>query len=126
MRRIKKELVGHLLEYDYLIEKASKIIILLVTLSTIAIIPDWARTLYNYSMNPYAYGLQYIGLSILVTVLVLVSASTAFVIPHLSPTFRPTGFRKTRDKRMLSIYLTLTSTLLSIVILGYILLEYYR
>ncbi len=126
MRRIKKELVGHLLEYDYLIEKASKIIIVLVTLSTIAIIPDWARTLYNYSMNPYAYGLQYIGLSILVTVLVLMSASTAFVIPHLSPTFRPTGFRKTRDKRMLSIYLTLTSTLLSIVILGYILLEYYR
>ncbi len=126
MRRIKKELVGHLLEYDYLIEKASKIIIVLVTLLTIAIIPDWARTLYNYSMNPYAYGLQYIGLSILITVLVLVSASTAFVIPHLSPTFRPTGFRKTRDKRMLSIYLTLTSTILSIVILGYILLEYYR
>ncbi len=126
MRRIKKELVGHLLDYDYLIEKASKIIIVLVTLSTIAIIPDWTRTLYNYSMNPYAYGLQYIGLSILVTVLVLVSASTAFIIPHLSPTFRPTGFRKTRDKRMLSIYLTLTSTLLSIVILGYILLEYYR
>ncbi|MCD6301754.1 MAG: hypothetical protein J7L82_06790 [Staphylothermus sp.] len=125
MKRVRKELVGHLLEYDYLIDKASKIILGLVFLLTIIIIPDWTRTLYNYSINPYTYGIQYIGLSILITVLLLLAALTAFIIPHLSPTFRPTGFRRTRDERMLSIYLTLTSTLLSIVILGYILLGYY-
>lgn len=122
MTRIKKELLGHLLEYGYVIEKVSTLILAIVFLITIIVIPNWYRTFLNYSLNPQLYGVRYIGTSILITVLMLVNAFIAYLIPHFAPSLRPRGFRMLKDRRTLSIYLALIASLLSLSILSYVLL----
>lgn len=122
MARIKKELLGHLLEYGYVIEKMSTLILAMALLVLIIIIPNWYRTMLNYSINPQVYGIRYIGTSILIMVLMLINAFVAYLIPYFAPSLRPRGFRGIRDKRTLSIYLALIAILLSLSILSYVLL----
>ncbi len=120
-RKIRKELLGSLLEYGYVIEKASAIILAIVLIIITIIVPDWYRAIYNYSVNPQAYGLRYLGSSILLTVLVLINAFIAYLIPYFAPMLKHRGYKTIRDKRTLTMYLMLTSVLASITILSYVL-----
>lgn len=121
MPRLKKELVGHLLEFEYFIEKASNIIIAGTLLLLLIIIPGWIVTIQNYALNP-TYGLRGIGLSLLVSVLLGIGIFIAFLVPHFEPELRPHSFRVIKDRRMRTIYLVLISSLLSFIILIYILM----
>ncbi len=119
--KIRRELISHLLEYEYFIEKALSMIIGFVILALLIILPNWPLVLYEYIQSPSAFTLRNIGISMMITMLILTALFTAYLIPHFDPTLRPHGFRATRDKRMLNIYLALISSLLAITVLGYLL-----
>lgn len=121
MARRKKELVGHLLEFGYFIEKTGKVIIAGTLLLLLIVIPGWTVTIQNYALNPM-YGLRGIGLSLLVSILLGVGIFIAFLIPHFEPELRPRSFRVVKDRRMRSIYLALIGSLLSFIILVYLLM----
>ncbi len=120
MPRIKRELISHLLEYEYFIEKASGVLIAFVFILLIVILPNWPIALQNYIGNPSALTLRDIGISTMITMLILISAATAYFIPHFDPTLRPHGFRAVTDRRMLNIYLALIASLLGIAVISYL------
>jgi uncharacterized membrane protein len=117
---IRKELVSHLMEYEYFIDKASSFIVALTVLVLIIIIPNWPATLSGYSTNPSPESLHEIGVSTLITALVLMAATIAYLIPHFEPTLRPHGFKTLRDKRMLNLYLAIIVGLLAVITITYI------
>ncbi len=118
--RIRKELISHLLEYEYFIEKALSFIIALSLLIIVIVIPNWPVSLQAYGQNPTPTALHEVGISMFITMLLLMAGLTAYLVPHFEPVFRPHGFRALKDKRMLNLYLALINGLLAVSILIYL------
>ncbi len=118
--RVRKELLSHLLEYEYFIEKASSFIIVLTLIILIIVIPNWTVSLTDYETSPTPTSLHEVGISMFITVLLLMAGLTAFLVPHFEPVFRPHGFRALKDKRMLNLYLALINGLLAVSVLVYL------
>ncbi len=123
--RIKREHLSYILEFDYVIEKSSKLVLALLGLVIIAIVPGWVRALTVYFENYGLTGIQVIGVPLVVTVVMLLSLFIAFVIPHFEPTLQPKGFRSLKETGVARIYLTLIVGLLGLTILSILLLYYY-
>lgn len=119
-RRIRKELVSHLLEYEYFIEKASSLMVGFVLLLIVIVVPNWPITFKKYGAGPTSIALRDIGLSMFITMLLLMAGFTAILVPHFEPYLRPKGFRTLKDKRTLNMYLALITGLLSVVVLAYL------
>ncbi len=119
--RIKRELIGHLMEYGYLAEKTTSILIALGFVLILMIIPAWPITIINYIRNPAIFGLTSLGNSILTTVLIISTGFIAYLLPHFTPLLRPHGFKEVRDRRMRIMYVTLVSVIMSITVLAYLL-----
>ncbi len=123
--RIKREHLSYILEFDYVIEKSSKLVLALLGLVIIAIVPGWVRALTVYFENYGLTSIQVIGVPLVVTVVMLLSLFIAFVIPHFEPTLQPKGFRSLKETGVARIYLTLIVGLLGLTILSILLLYYY-
>ncbi len=123
--RIKREHLSYILEFDYVIEKSSKLVLALFGLMIIAIVPGWVRALTVYFENYGLTSIQVIGVPLVVTVVMLLSLFIAFVIPHFEPTLQPKGFRSLKETGVARIYLTLIVGLLGLTILSILLLYYY-
>ncbi len=123
--RIKREHLSYILEFDYVIEKSSKLVLALFGLIIIAIVPGWVRALTVYFENYGLTSIQVIGVPLVVTVVMLLSLFIAFVIPHFEPTLQPKGFRSLKERGVARIYLTLIVGLLDLTILSILLLYYY-
>ena len=119
--RVKRELLGHLMEYGYIAEKTTSLLIILSFIVIILIIPAWPVTVINYIRNPAVYGLTSLGNSILTTVLIIASGFTAYLLPHFAPILKPHGFKEVRDKRLRLMYVSIISIILSITVLIYLL-----
>ncbi len=125
MPRIKREHLSYILEFDYVIEKSSKLVLALFGLMIIAIVPGWVRALTVYFENYGLTSIQVIGVPLVVTVVMLLSLFIAFVIPHFEPSLQPKGFRSLKETGVARIYLTLIVGLLGLTILSILLLYYY-
>ncbi len=125
MPRIKREHLSYILEFDYVIEKSSKLVLALFGLMIIAIVPGWVRALTVYFENYGLTSIQVIGVPLVVTVVMLLSLFIAFVIPHFEPSLQPKGFRSLKETGVTRIYLTLIVGLLGLTILSILLLYYY-
>ncbi len=123
--RIKREHLSYILEFDYAIEKSSKLVLALFGLMIIAIVPGWVRALTVYFENYGLTSIQVIGVPLVVTVVMLLSLFIAFVIPHFEPSLQPKGFRSLKETGVARIYLTLIVGLLGLTILSILLLYYY-
>ncbi len=123
--RIKREHLSYILEFDYVIEKSSKLVLALFGLMIIAIVPGWVRALTVYFENYGLTSIQVIGAPLVVTVVMLLSLFIAFVIPHFEPSLQPKGFRSLKETGVARIYLTLIVGLLGLTILSILLLYYY-
>ncbi len=123
--RIKREHLSYILEFDYVIEKSSKLVLALFGLMIIAIVPGWVRALTVYFENYGLTSIQVIGVPLVVTVVMLLSLFIAFVIPHFEPSLQPKGFRSLKETGVARIYLTLIVGLLGLTILSILLLYYY-
>ncbi|OYT40841.1 MAG: hypothetical protein B6U89_00835 [Desulfurococcales archaeon ex4484_58] len=119
--KVKRELISHLIDYGYIIEKTTTLLIIASFIIVLLTIPAWPTTISNYMKNPIRYGLPSLGLAILVSTLLLATGLTAFLLPYFEPILRPHGFRELRDKRMLTIYITLIAVTASITVLVYLL-----
>ncbi len=119
--RIKKELISHLIEYGYLIEKTTTLLIVIGFIVITIIIPAWPSTFINYMRNPTVYGLPSLGNALLTSILLIITGLTAYLIPHFTPLMKPHGFREIHDKRTRNLYLAIISVTLSVTILVYLL-----
>ncbi|GEM_PF-7132013 len=109
-----KTVIGHIFEYEYFIERMGKVIVILAFIVSAIILGDWYGSLRLYSMFPATIGFNALGLSILVTVLVLLTAAVSLLMPHLEPTLRPKGFRKVRDERTMLMILLIVIVILAV------------
>lgn len=109
-----KTVIGHIFEYEYFIERMGKLIVTLSFIISVIILGDWYDSLRLYSMFPTTIGFSAIGLSVLVTVLVLLTAAVSLLMPHLEPSLRPKGFRKARDERTILMILLVIIVILTI------------
>lgn len=125
MPRIKREHLSYILEFDYVIEKSSKLVLALFGLMIIAIVPGWVRALTVYFENYGLTSIQVIGVPLVITVVMLLSLFIAFVIPHFEPSLQPKGFKSLKETGVARIYLTLIVGLLGLTILSILLLYYY-
>lgn len=119
--KIKRERFANLIEYSYFVEKTTTLILLVVSIVVTIIIPAWPVTLVNYIENPNVAGQYSLGISILATTLILLSSIAAFLIPYFTPLLKTRSLKEIRDTRTRNLYLLLIATLLSIIIVVYLL-----
>lgn len=119
--KVKKERFANLLEYGFLIERASIVLLIVSSVVLAIIIPAWPVTIANYFENPNIAGQYSLGLSILATTLMLLSSIAAFLIPYFTPLLKTRSSKELRDVRTRNLYLLVTATLLSVTILVYLL-----
>ncbi|RLG80134.1 MAG: hypothetical protein DRO13_04470 [Thermoprotei archaeon] len=121
--KTKRELLGYLMEYEYITEKAANVAIAVCFLIVLLIIPNWPTTLVNYVENPATMELSELGNSILSTTLILATGLTAYLVPHFEPMLKPRSFRELRDKKTRDLYLAVIASVVSITVLAYFLLS---
>ena len=119
--RVKRELLAHLLEYGYLAEKATGVLIVIGFIVLLIVLPAWPVTVINYIRNPVVYGLTSLGNAILYTSLIIASGLTAYLLPHFAPLLKPHSFKEVKDRRTRILYLSITAIILSITVLVYFL-----
>ncbi len=109
-----KTIVGHIFQYEYFIEKMGKIAIVIIFIVSAIVLGDWTDSLHLYFLFPSTIGFYALGLSLLVTVLVALTAAVSLLMPHIEPSFRPKGFRRARDERTLLMILLVVIVILLI------------
>ena len=119
--RVKKEHLSHLFEYGYINDKLVQVLNILISIIIAVIVPAWPITVVNYIRNPAVYGLTALGTSILMTIILLITGFTAFIIPHFTPSMKTGRFKELRDERTKMLYLSIISAILLIAVLTYLL-----
>ncbi len=113
VRKVKRSMFAHIFEYEYFIEKTGKYLLAIIFVSLVVVLGGWYESIMVYTRYPTSTGFFYLGLSLSITVLILLSTAAAFMLPYFIPALRPKGFRKPSDYR--SLYLSLV---ISLVLLG--------
>ncbi len=113
-RRIKRSMIHHVFEYEYFVEKIGGVAIAAAMTAIIIVLAGWVDAYRYYSRFAASTSLRMLGLPLAVTLVILLAAWAAIMIPHFEPGLRPKRFRIMRDKRLLHIYLSLIAILLSI------------
>ncbi len=110
-----KSVIGYDFEHEYFGEKIGRYVVAILFIITVIVLADWYNGATMYMLLPAGQGFFYLGLSIVATVLILMTAIVPFFLPHFEPTLRPKGFRRTLDKRTLTMMLFITVSILLIV-----------
>ncbi len=114
-RKKVKTVIGHDFEHRYFGEGIGRYVLAILFFITLIVLADWPRSVQQYLSMPSTQGFYYLGLSIAATVLIVMALSIAWILPHFEPSLRPKGFRRTLDKRTLTLMLTLTLSILFVV-----------
>lgn len=102
------------LEYDRLAERAHAVLIALIALLSFAVVPNWPYVALVYSTQVVSHPLSLLGYSVLYTALLGLAMGVSAILPRFEASFRPRGFRTSREARHIEIDMFLALSLLSV------------
>jgi len=114
----RKELLAHLIEYDYLLEKLSLLAIVAVAVALIVVIPSWPTAIVNYIVNSSIYGLASLGSPLVLTLLMAVSGYAEYTATYRVVQTKPRGPRE-KGKGRVERGILASSLLIALTIFAY-------